>query len=117
MSPRVSGWVVLAVLGVVGGALRLLASEVVRHRWPRQYAWLTDYRGLTLRWTVLSVAMLGAAIFVVVMALETTKSSNRNFLWVAAAILTVIAVAFADQGRRALRQATLEGRRRRFSSR
>jgi hypothetical protein len=47
--------------------------------------------------------MLGAAISVVVMALDTTEPSNRHFLWVAATIITVIAAAFANQGRRALR--------------
>jgi hypothetical protein len=62
-----------------------------------------------------SVATLGAATFVVVTALGTAQPSNRNFRWVFAAIVTVIAAVFADQGRRALRQATLEGRRRRFS--
>lgn len=106
-------WVIPAALGIVGAVARLLASDLIRRKWPRLHRWLTDYRGVTVRWTVLSVVMFGVASFVVVMALSTAAPSRRQFLWGFAGLIAALAVFFAELGRRALRQATLEGRRRR----
>ncbi|MGN6132541.1 MAG: hypothetical protein ACTHOK_19595 [Nocardioidaceae bacterium] len=107
------GWLILAAGGVVGGLMRLIAGDAIRRQWPRLHDWLTGYQGLALRWAVLAAGMLGVALFVVVMAAGTTQQANRNFLWAFAALITAIAVFFAEQARRGLRQATLEGRRRR----
>lgn len=113
MSRGALAGVVAVALGIASGLVRLFASDLVRHKWPRLHDWLTDYRGVTLRWTVLAAVMLGAAAFVVVLALGTAEPGNRNFLWAFAGLLTASSVFFAEQGRRALRQATPEGRRRR----
>lgn len=113
MSRGVVAGVVAVTVGIAGGLVRLFASDLVRHKWPRLHHWLTDYRGVTLRWAVLAAVMLGAAAFVVVLALGTAEPGNRTFLWAFAALLVVSSIFFAEQGRRALRQATLDGRRRR----
>lgn len=111
IQPVVMGTIAV-VASVVGMLVWLFVREALNERFSTAHSWLESYKGLVTRYGILSLFMFGACGFCFVSA-ATGRSSDASTFQIFGFVSGSAGLWFLWQIRQILRNATLEGRRRR----